>query len=441
VPMRLRLLLGALALVVVVFAVTLPMQQKLRSRAEVLRREVEESEKDAREELATRAKRQERVKLLEGLAAAPEDFDLLMKTGSFYVQDREYEDAVFLFQEARRIRPEAVEPYRALYQTYIADARYDRSYDAATEGRKRHPDDVELILGLVHLNTLMAWNREARELINHLKQTTEADNPRVLIASAMIYRQLADTRHAEEDLKAAAAKDPQNGKIHALLSKVQMETGRESLAMETIRRALELEPENGQYLLHLAELQRGLRTPESLQAAKKTAEKALSIELGSSDAYFAIIQTQLAQKHTEEAQRMLESLRRRHPDHPGAALELGKLYVRQGRAVEGQKLLDDYSRGVAIADRSKGLSVRMAMQPKNPEAYVEMAEMLVDNGAPEKAIVIARRALQLVPGSRPALLQLSRALESADRAGEFLELARRPEWHLPEFMETPGTGR
>jgi cytochrome c-type biogenesis protein CcmH/NrfG len=428
--LRLKVLLGLLLAVVVAFFGTASMRRQVTQRTEQMRREVAEGERMASEAREARRLRQERLQLLEGLAQDPENVPLLLRAASLYGQDRRYEDAVFLLQEAQRLAPDNVESYRGLYQTCISQSQFDRAYDYAEEGLKHAPRDMELILGLIHLDSLVGWNGPARDLLKRLDGTPDADNPRVHIASALIHRQVTDSRHAEADLTAALAREPQNDKAYALLSGVQWETGKSREAEASIRKALALQPDNPDYLLHLSEIQLRGRTPESIEASRQTAERALQVDPGNRSAFMAIALALLTQKRAAEATGILERMLARYPDDPQASYQLAQLRLRAGRQAEAQQLLTKYAEGVHLADDLKSLTLKVAMVPNSADAHLELGRLYNLTGAYEKAVLVLRRALQLAPGNADARRELARALAATNRSGEYAELVARPGWHI-----------
>lgn len=434
-PRRLAILTGLLALVGAAFLGTAGYRQQLLAETRALRRDVEQVEADRRAREELKRKRGERARLLEQLAQKPQDFDLLIRTGALYGQDSRYEDALFLYHEARRLRPDRAEPYRALQEAYITTRRYDRAYDACTEGLKRVPDDLELTLGLIHLDTLVGWNNHARAHLAALKNSSHRDSPRVLIASALVHRQVADSKHAEKELRAAAERDPRNSKVYALLSGVQWETGNAEGAEANIRKALELEPENADYLMQLADIERGKRTPEGIAASIKVAERALEVSPGNRFAFFTIAEALLDQKKTEEARKILEGIHRRYPEFTKASLALGKLYVRDGRTAEGKRLMEEYTSAVREGSALKGAYFKVGMQRDQAGPHIALSHVLFEEQEPEKAILVLRHALTLEPNNSEAKRQLGRALVAAGRGGEYGELVRHPHWHLPEMLD------
>lgn len=426
---RLPLLLALLGVAAVAYLGTSNYRRIALARADATRREVAAAEKRRDEELQARQKRVERVRLMQKLAQAPEDVPTLLKAAALYAEDGQYDDALFLLEEARRLEPSNVEPYRALYQAHIAQGHYDRAYDYAVSGLRHAPKDLELILGLVHLDSLVGWNFHARRQLQLLKGTPEAENPRVLVASALIHRQVADSLHATQDLEGAVARDPANDKALALLSGVIWETGDGPRAEDYIRRALRIAPDTPDYLLHLAEILRARKTPEALQEAKERAEQALTIEPGSQHAFFAIAQALLAQGQTDEARGILERLLERHPEHPQAALELAKLYVKAGKSQEAAALNRRYAEGMRQADALKKLTLKVAMMENAFEPHRDLGKLYNDSGESMKGVLVLRRALQLRKGDESARRELARALAATGRSGEFSELASHPEWH------------
>ncbi|MFN3651489.1 MAG: tetratricopeptide repeat protein [Armatimonadota bacterium] len=432
------LVVGLLLAIAAYFA-TAPMRQKALARTEQLRREVDDAERRRDEELSARGRRGDRVKLLTQLAATPEDVTLLLKTGQLFAEDRDHEDALFLLHEARRIDPSNIEVYRALHQVYMSQSQYDRAYDYAVAGLERSPRDLELILSVVHLDSLVGWNSHAQKMLKLLDGTPEASHPRVRIARALIRRQVADAKHAEQELKGAVEVEPKNDTALALLSGIQAEAGDLAEAEVTVRRALAVQPEKPEYLLHLADVLLRKSTPESVVEAQKTAESALRADPGNRNAFFMIAQSLLAQKKTDEARGILERLLQRYPDHPLASLELSRLYAREGKEAEARRLNQRYASGLQLQDRLKQLTLKVAMVPNDFDAHLKLGRLYLEVDEAQKACPVLRRALQLRPASAEARRELGRALTVVNRVGEHAELAAQPEWHAVEFMAPVGT--
>lgn len=436
---RLPWLLALLAIAGGAFLATGSMRRHALIRSELIRRQVDQAEELAEQELALRRSRGERADLLRRLEHSPEDPALLLKVGALFARDRRYEDAQFYLQEARRLRPDDPEPYRALYQGAMAQAHYDRAYDYAVAGLERNPRDLELVLGLVHLDSLVGWNGHARRQLQLLEGTPEARNPRALVASALIYRQVANSRQAEAELREAVRLDPVNDRALALLSGIQWEAGESREAEESIRKALALSPDNADYLLHLSEIELRRRDAASAAASLRTAEQALRADPGNRNAFFAMALAQAALGNREEAREILERLLQRFPGHPHAALELGRLYSRMGRATEAQRMLARYRDSLARQEVLKGLTLKVAMLPDASEPHSDLGRAYNDAHEPEKAILVLRRALQLRPRHPKAVRELARALAARGREGEFFELAAHPGWRVSDpLSRTPG---
>lgn len=428
------LLLGLLAVLATVYVATSGYRRNALLKAELIRREVAAAEKQRDEELEARKKRHERLGLVTRLGDAPEDVPTLLRAAALYAQDGEYEDALFLLHEVRRLQPSHLEAYRALYQAYIAQGQYDRAYDYAVEGLKQAPKDLELLLGLVHLDSLVGWNFHARRQLRQLEGTPEAENPRVRIASALIYRQVADSLHATQDLEAAVAKEPHNDKALALLSGVVWETGDGPKAEGYIRRAIELAPENADYLLHLAEILRLRKTPAALEEAHRVAERALKNDPGNRHAFFAIAKALLAAGKTSDAEEILERLLERYPDHAQASLELAQIYAASKRPKEAEPLHKRYADGMRRGDALKSLTLKVAMREDAFEPHRDLGKLYNDLGESTKAVLVLRRALQLRPGDPVARKELARALAATGRSGEYAELATQPQWHALDVL-------
>jgi len=276
----------------------------------------------------------------------------------------------------------------------------------------------------VDVDAVLGWGADARPRIERLLRLY-TNEPRVHLMEALLARQSTDATSAEQHLRAAIRLAPENDRAHAILSGLEWELGRRQEALAEIRTAIRLNPRVADYFDHLGEIQRAPQTPEGWRAAEQSYRRALDLDPVNQQAKFGLAVCRL-RLGDPDGQMMLEALLRQDPYLSAPLLELGNLCTRQGRRREGADLLARYQAGIKENDTAKGLNLRMAMQPKNPEAYIEFGELQMRTGFSQKAIVVLRRALRLAPGNPRARRDLAEALADAGREGEIREILARP---------------
>jgi tetratricopeptide (TPR) repeat protein len=448
---RLYLFAALLLLVLAVYAATAPFRAGVWERIWGQRQAVEWARQEQERALAQRRLRASLRDQLRRLAQEPEDFDALMKAASYSAQLRRYDEALFMLSEAERLRPRDSEVCRAQGEAYLSSGQYDRCIESLERGLRLAPDDMELNLMRVDLDAILGWISDARPRVQRLITLFGSREARVHLMAALIERQEANARESEHHLREAIRLDPNNDKVYALLSGLEWELGHRASALQLIEKALAINPNHADYYIHLGEIQRGGpgqpaegtsspagrrppgtmppvssgRSPEAARLAERSYRRALELEPASQQAKYGLAVCRLTQGDPE-GQTMLEQLLKINPYLPAPMLELGNLYTRQGRREEGAAMLARYQKSVRENSELKGLSLRMAMQPKNAATYREMGELHLRTGYPQKAIAVLRRSLQLDPRDESARRLLSESLAEAGRAGEIDALLAHP---------------
>lgn len=381
----------------------------------------EQQQEDA---LARRRLRADLRAQLRRLADEPEDSRALLGAASLYGQLSQYDDELFLLGEAERLRPGDPEVFRAKGQAYLGSGQYDRCLEAADRGLAIAPDDLELNLIRINVDTVLGWVSDSHGRMRHLLELYGSREPRVHVMAALVARQVADAKGSLAHLRQALKLDSSNDKVYAILSGLEWELGHKSEAMTSIRRSLELNAGAADSWIHLAEMQQADGGVDGWRQAEQSYRKALDLSPANRQAKYGVALCRL-RLGDPEGQSMLEHLVREFPHLPAPLLELAKIYNKQGRRREAAALLTRYDHGMQENDRLKGLSLRMAMKPNDVDTYLEMGRLHMETGYPEKAIVVLRRALRLDPSRRATRQALVEALAQAGRAGEIAEILKQ----------------
>src|SRR5262249_4753466 len=124
------LLFGVLGVVLAVYAATAPARAGVWERVWRQRQAGGWARQQQEEELDERRVRADLRAHLRRLAQEPEDATALMAAAASYGQLRRYDDALFMLDEATRLKPDDPEIYRARADIYFASGKYDRCLDA-----------------------------------------------------------------------------------------------------------------------------------------------------------------------------------------------------------------------------------------------------------------------------------------------------------------------
>lgn len=424
-PRRQLVLFGALAALLILYIVTIPFRADVWEQIWRQRLNVEWARQQQEEALSQRRLRTHLRRQLRRLVEDPEDFAAVMGAASAHAQLRQYDEALFLLGEGERLRPRDPEVFRAKAEAYLSSGQYDHCIEALERGLALAPDHLDLNILRVDLDAILGWVTESQPRLQRLIDRYGKEEPRVHLLAALVARQVADARGAQEHLREALRLDPKNHKIYGLLSGLEWELGHREEALRLVREGLKLNPNVPDWHIHLGEIQRTLPTRQGYELAERSFRRALALAPESQQAKYGMAMCRLGQGDPQ-GQVMLERLLRANPYLPAPLRELGNLYMRQGRREEGAVLLARYQEGVHQNDQLKGLSLRMSMQRNRPEPFLDIAELHLRTGFPQKAIVVLRRALRLDPKNPGGRRQLRAALIQAGREGEVEAILARP---------------
>jgi protein O-GlcNAc transferase len=198
-------------------------------------------------------------------------------------------------------------------------------------------------------------------------------------------------KEAEEHCMALLAKGPIGAPVLLLLGALQLDRGAAELAIETLKRALSLEPGNSGGMLQLAVAQ--FRSRDSA-AARSTLESLLAREPGNAIAAFHLGLLLDQAGDPANAERLYRGALTSQPGYVEAKLHLGLLLLRLGRSADALPFLN------------------AAWNPARPrgDLAVAMARANLDVGAFPEAVEFARIATSLLPSASTAWLVLGTAL-------------------------------
>jgi Flp pilus assembly protein TadD len=119
-----------------------------------------------------------------------------------------------------------------------------------------------------------------------------------------------------------------------------------------------------------------------------------------------------------EAQKELEKVAAASLKVESVALELGQLYMQQGKRKEGQQLLNLHRAAQRHENAMRTALNLLRVQPQNPEGHRQAAKLYFEDGNDTFAIVEARKTLELDPKNKEAKDLLIEALDRAGRKAE-----------------------
>jgi tetratricopeptide (TPR) repeat protein len=200
---------------------------------------------------------------------------LLPHLGFAYQQLKRFDQAIEVFEEAARLAPRDTAITSYLIQTHMAAGRYQTAAAIARQALANRAGDVRLTQLQAEALLLDGQSGRAIELVEELVKSF-GDNPLAHIALAQVYSAANRTDQAVKVLQAAEGRFPADASVAFELGAVLERQKNFAQAEAVFRRIISREPAHAQALNYLGYMlaDRGERLAESVDLIKR----ALQIE-------------------------------------------------------------------------------------------------------------------------------------------------------------------
>jgi tetratricopeptide (TPR) repeat protein len=211
---------------------------------------------------------------------------------------------------------------------------------------------------------------------------------------------------AERLYREVLAAEPHNAQAWDLLGVAADKRGQHADALESIGRAIELDPRQAAFHMHRAAASAALgRVDQAITAYRE----ALGVRPDLVEARFGLGNLYMAQGLAQEAQEAFEIVVRSRPDIAEAHHNLAGALIAQGQPERAEA----------------ELQTALRLKPTLAEGHLALANLRRNAGRLEEAIAGYREVLRLHPKSLDALNSLAVSLRAAGRLDEAADSARR----------------
>ncbi len=374
--------------------------------------------------------------------------------GVVYSSQRDYAAARASFDQALKLDPGYVAAAYNLAQLDLVQ----RNPDAARKGYERilakDPRNEQALLAIASL--LGATRAPTAEVKASIERAINANPSSVRARFALInyYAQQRDAKGALAAAQAANSAIPDNLQLLDILGSAQQAAGENNQALETMARAVKLQPENPLPLLRLAGVQATLK---DYDASIATLRKAIALQPGLPSSWLALSGVYLVSGRVDAGLAEARRLQKEMPTRAaGYALE-GNLLMNQKKAPDAAKAYREalareplpllavslYSSLQAAGRQDQATVMAQRWQKENPKDVVlrslQGQQALVAKDY-KTAVTHLRAALEAEPDSIVTLNNLAWALnELGDpKALEYAERAASLAPYAPAVMDTQG---
>jgi tetratricopeptide (TPR) repeat protein len=392
---RQRWLLASLLVLGALYLAMLPWRRHMAMEVARIDRETELRQ---REERRLRDLRGALVKAQEDVAHSPGDAGAHMQLAAQYHSVGRLEDAAQQAEIAAGLSPQDIAPLLMLADIQQHAHHFDAAIRAYKTTLVRQPGNLQASVGLSYLYVLLGWPQEADAVLEPVVRANP-QNPQAKVALALSYVQQSHDKEAERLLREARQLAPQDAALWTPLVHLYNIDHRYADAVSVGRDALLLLPQNvalmdgvGQSYYHL----------NSYSDALQMFDRALSLSPDDIDAHYYRGLCYQKQKQREKAIEELETVLHKGQDFEQTRQILGTLYMQSHRDTEGQRLLAEAKSANLKAQERTHATYLVANQPRSAAAHWQMAQIYVQDGDRNRAIVELEKTLELDPNQEKA---------------------------------------
>jgi len=351
----------------------------------------------------------------------PNDLQARLRAASLSARAGLFREADEELRAALRLDPHSFEALRGRVEVYRAVNYLDREIDALKALIKFHPHYLDAYLQLAGIYRQFHWSEDALRVLQHAEPIAAGSSEFYLGRAYILYARTEFQRGIDE-LLALIKRDPTNDKAYNLLSYCYWQQNRFPEAINAIQQAIRLKPQEPLYHQRLGAIIVAQPKPERYRDALPAFLKAAELAPDDLVTHYWLGVCYHRMGQLDEARKELEKVAAGSLHIEAIALELGQLYMTQGKKKEGQQLLDWHRQAQRRANAMRSALNLLRVQPQKPEGHFQAAVLYFEEGNDAFAIVEARRTLQIAPHHAKAKELLIRALDRAGRKVEARKL-------------------
>lgn len=344
----------------------------------------------------------EKNKALESFVRAlkiePINLQALLGKAGIEIADQKLDAALADVEQALKFAPGHPSASYLKAEIHFKRKEYDLAKNTLTQVLKVAPQHLQaqLLLGLVHY---VQGNLEQSEFYLSSFAKSAPNHLPARKALAGVYLKLKKPQRAIETLDVVVDKNGKDAQLLALLGSAYLQAGESKKGSEYLQRAVEIAPDASSIRaqLGLSKLASG-----DVDAATVDLERAVAMDDDLLQADMLLVYTHLRQNNIKKAIEVAQALEKKQPTNPVTVNLVGIVYAQKGD----------------VATAKKQFEKALKVDPKFTTAYMELAQLALQ----EKKPVIARenyqQALKVTPNHLGAMLAMGRLAESeGDRAG------------------------
>jgi len=358
----------------------------------------------------------------QALAVRPDDPALHVELARVLSWEKDYGGAHDEYRKAVSLQPENIEAQRGIVQVLIWNGDASAARSELIQLREKHPHDPGLATleqQLIALETQQARSAPPEVGEKYFRALVEKDPTSVEahVDLAAVYVRMSDYPRAIQELRSALQLKPEDDALLRLqLARVLSWNREYPESIELYREYVAKHPDDVVDHLQLA---RVLNWAKDVNASAAEYRELLKKDPGNKEARLELARVLTWTRQYPDALQQFDTLAQQDPKNVEARIGQGRIYSYQARWREALQAYDG----------------ALAQQPQNREALTGKAQALLWSGDPGAAREILRQLYSKDPNDATVLVSLASAENSLARPDRALDLLTQAERVAPDSAD------
>ncbi|MBV9866640.1 MAG: tetratricopeptide repeat protein [Abitibacteriaceae bacterium] len=345
----------------------------------------------------------------------PDDVQARLQLARFYFLDQQFPDAIHHLVLAKSQRPHDAQLLLRLSMAYKENDQPEEALATIQQATKIAPKNINIQEWLGEVYLAQGRSEEALLQFDHcLKQDPKAYGAWMgkgrSIEQLYLAKQGVATLDIVKPVEQAVKIQPDNVQGLTILARMKFSYLAQLEESEKLaRRAQELDPNQVEPYILLAQIYLKSPTPAHLDEAESVAQKAAQLDQAHPGPFYTLARVQMQKGKIREAITSLEQSIKIKP-LPEAIYMLSQAYARTGDSAKARQYNAVYREWNDFMEKRKVLIGAFQRNPQDISVYCRLAELYRAKGSYEPAENWLRKAQQLQPHN-PQVLQLLNQVE------------------------------
>ena len=334
---------------------------------------------------------------------------VLYELSSFYMQLDKHDKAIDMLKRAVDNDPDNF-TYKMTFASFSRSmGMFGEAVEAYEELVKKYPAKVELNYYLADALTQQGEIGKAIEAYDAL-ESSMGMNESLSMQKYKLYNMLEQSDKAFKEIEKLAEKYPMESRYRIIIGDLHLEKNEKDKAYQAYQKAHEIDPDNPYYVVSMANYYEAMNDKASAETLINDAlvNEKLDVDTKVRILSRYIIRLQQAQKETENANTLFETLLEQHPEETQLKLMYGSFLVSQEKKDEAKFQFQ----------------LVTEMEPENPTAWQQLLNLSLQTQDLEEVIRVCNRCMELFPDASEFYFYLGIAYYQQEKYDEALSVYR-----------------